>query len=68
MEEKCQQLSPSKKKSSEYFKIFEILFDVTLDTCNTSPVDLKFNDDAKPVGSRPYQVPRLHEAMFRKKL
>ena len=29
-------------------------------------VNLELKDDAKPVRSRPYPLPRLHEAIFRK--
>ena len=45
---------------------FEDLFDGTLGTWNTTPVDLELKDNAKPVCSRPYSVPRVHEAMFMK--
>ena len=31
----------------------------------TAPVYLVLKDDAKPVYSRPYPVPRVHKAMFR---
>ena len=45
---------------------FEDLFDGTLGTWNTTPVDLELNYDVKPVCSRPYSVPRVHGVMFKK--
>ena len=47
-------------------KKFEDLFDGTLGTWNTTPVDLELNYDVKPVCSRPYSVPRVHGVMFKK--
>ena len=35
---------------------------------NTTPEYVEIKDDAKPVCSQPYPVPRLHEAMFRKEV
>ena len=32
----------------------------------TPPLDLELKDDATPVCLRPYPVPRVHEAMFKK--
>ena len=46
----------------------EGVFDGTIGTCNTTLVDLKLFDNAKPVCSRPYLVTRLHEAMLRKEV
>ena len=34
----------------------------------TPPVNLDLKDDATPTCSRPYPVPRVHEAMFRKEV
>ena len=47
---------------------YEDIFDVTVGTWNTTPVDLELRDDVKPVCSRNYPVPRVHEAMFRKEV
>ena len=47
---------------------FEDLFDGKLGTWNTTLVDLELKDDAKPVCSRPYLLPKLHKAMFKKRL
>ena len=33
-------------------------------TWKTPPVNLDLKDDATPIRSRPYPVPRVHEAMF----
>ena len=43
---------------------FESLFDGTLDTWKTPPVDLDSKDDATPVCFCPYPVPWVHKAMF----
>ena len=50
------------------FLIFEYFFDGTLGTWNTAPAELELKDDVKPMCSRPYPVPRVHEAMFRKEV
>ena len=42
----------------------EDLFDGTLGTWNTTPVELELKDNAKPMCSRPYPVPKLHKTMF----
>ena len=56
------------RKSSECFKIFEYLFDNSLGICNTYLVDLELKGDVKTVCSQPYQVLRVHEAMFIKEV
>ena len=48
--------------------IYEYLFSGSLGTWNTAPVDLELKYDARPVYLRPYTVPRVHEAMFRKEV
>ena len=40
---------------------FEELFNRTLGTCKTDPVDFKLKEDVKPIYSRTYPVPTLHE-------
>ena len=63
---KCQHLIPSKQESLlNLFKRFEYFFDGTLGTWNTALMGLELKDDTKPVCSRPYPVPRVHESMFR---
>ena len=50
MIEQCKHLSPSKREILlNILKIFEDLFNRTLDTWTTAPVDLEFKDDVKPV-------------------
>ena len=67
MEEQCQHLSPNKLEIILHIlKTFYSLFDGTLGTWKTPPVNLDLKDDATPMCSRPYPVPRLHRAMFRK--
>ena len=41
------------------------MFDGMLGSWNITLLDLGLKDDAKPVCSRPYPVPRVHKAMFR---
>ena len=47
---------------------YEFLFDGTLGTWNTAPVDIKLKDDAKPHHARPYPVPKVHEEVFKKEV
>ena len=49
-------------------KKFEDLSDGTLGTCKTTMIDLELKDDAKPVCLRPYTIPKLHKAMFKKEI
>ena len=60
--------SANKKRLLNILNKFEYLFYRTLGTCNTAPIDLELKDDAKPVCSQTYPVPRVHEAMFRKEV
>ena len=63
----CQHLNTKERNwRLSLLRKYEDLFDGTLGTWNTTPVDFELGYDAKPVCSRPYPVPRLHEAMFRK--
>ena len=43
-------------------------FDGTLITRKTDPVDFKLNKNPKPICSKPYPVPKLHELKFKKKI
>ena len=47
---------------------FEDLFDGTLGTWNTKPMDLELKDDTKTVFLSQYPVTRLHKAMIRKEV
>ena len=42
------------------------MFDGMSCTWKTTTLDLELKDDAKPVCSRSYPVPKLHENMFKK--
>ena len=67
MTEQCKQLIPIEREIPlNPLKIFEYFSDGILGKWNSAPVDLESNDDAKPVCTRPYPVPRVHMAMFRK--
>ena len=44
------------------------MFDGTLGTWNTTPVEPELKDNANPVCSRTYPVPRVHKSMFRKEV
>ena len=47
---------------------FEDLSEGTLGMCNTNPIDLELRYDKNSVCSRPYPVPRVLKAMFRKEV
>ena len=67
MTEQCQNLNTEgRKRLLILLRKFEDIFNSTLRTWNTNPVDLELKNDAKPVCSRLYPVPRVHEEMFRK--
>ena len=61
MKKQCQHLDPKECK-------VEDLFDGTLVTWNTKPVDLEIKDDVRPVCSCPYPLPWVNEDMFRKEV
>ena len=68
MENQCQHLTMTQR--NELLKLLqncEELFDGTLDTRKTDPVDFKLKDDAKPILLRTYPVPKVHEEMFKKR-
>ena len=48
-------------------KIVE-LFDGTLGTWKTDPVDFELKEDLKPICSRPYPVTKVPEEMFKKEV
>jgi Reverse transcriptase (RNA-dependent DNA polymerase). len=47
---------------------YEALFDGTLGKWNTDPVNIELREDAKPVSSRYYPVPKINKETFRKEL
>ena len=66
MEEQCQHLRSNKRET-----LLHILEKIKLVQWNTGYVEtplvnLDLKDDATPMCSRPYQVPRVHKTMFRK--
>ena len=62
MKNQCQHLTETQRNELlKLLQIFEELFDVTLVTWKTDPVYFKLKDDAKPIWSRPYTVPTVHE-------
>ena len=68
MTKKCQHLNTKERRRLLIlFRKFEDLFNGTLGTWTTTLLDLELNYDVKPVCSRPYPVPRVHELIFRKK-
>ena len=60
----------SKQKRSLYrlLKKYEPLFDGTLGDWKNSDVSIKLKPDAKPYHGRPYGVPHVYEATFRKEV
>ena len=69
MTKQCQHLNTTDcYRIINLLKKYKYLFGVTLGTWNTTSVDLELEDDAKPVCSWTYPVPRVHEAMFRKEV
>ena len=44
---------------------FEDLFNGTLNTWKIYPVDLELKEYVKPICSRPYPVPKVHDKIFK---
>ena len=62
----CSHLAPDQQEQLfRLLKKYEFLFDGTLGTWNTSPVNFELKPGATPYYGRPYPVPRVHEAVFR---
>ena len=67
MTKKCQHLTATEShRLLHHLNNFEDMFDGTLGTWNTTPVNLELKDKAKPVCSRPYPLPKLPKAMLTK--
>ena len=47
---------------------YEFLFDGTLVTWKTKPVEIELQQGAKPYRDKPYPVPHAHESVFRKEV
>ena len=67
MVEECKHLTaPEQRQLLLLLQKFEHLFDGTLDTWNTDPVDLELKEpDTKPYHARPYPVPHSQEKKLR---
>ena len=62
METQCQHLTTTQcNELLPLLQIFKELFDGTLGTWKIDPVNFELKEDAKPICSRPYSVPKLHE-------
>ena len=62
METQFQYLTMTQR--NEFIKLLQILeelFDRTLGTWKTDPVDFELKEDFKPISSRPYPVPKVNE-------
>ena len=69
IETRCQSLIIT--KCNELLKIItEIRRVVQWNTWHLKkePLDIKLNEDTKPIWSRPYPVPKVHEEMFKKEV
>lgn len=60
--------SKQKKQLLALLKEFDELFDGTLGRWKTEPVKIELKEDAKPVNSRWYPVPRINKETFKKEL
>ena len=62
MTKQCQHLTVTEShRLLHLINKFEDIFDGTLGTWKTTPVDLGLKDNAKPVCSPPYPVPKVHK-------
>ena len=69
METRCQHLTMTQRDDLlKLLQKLEEFFDRTLSTWEIDPVDFELKEDAKPICSRPYPVPKLHEEMFKKEV
>ena len=69
METQCQHLIITQR--NEFLKLLyklEELFDGTLGTWKTYPVDFKLKEEVNLTCSRPYPVPKVHEEIFKKEI
>ena len=61
METQCQHLTMTPRNELlKLLQIFEGLFDGTLVTWETDPLDFELKDYLKPICSRTYPVPKVH--------
>jgi hypothetical protein len=70
MVSKCDHLTSNEKSNLKMLlKKFESLFNGTLGTWDTQPIDLELKDpEAKPYHARPYPVPQSQEAKLKSEI
>ena len=67
METQCQYLTMTQRNVMiKLLQKFEELFDGTLGTWKTDPVDFKLKEEENPICLQPYPLPKIHEEMFKK--
>ena len=67
MTKQCHHISTKERDILlDFLGKFEDTFDGTLGMWNTTPVYLGLKNDSKLVCSRPYQVLKVHKAVFKK--
>ena len=65
MKTQCQHLTMTQRNELlQLLQIFEELFDVTLGTWKTDPVNFGLKKDVKPIYLQPYPVLKVHKEMF----
>ena len=69
MENQCQHLTITQRTESlKLLQNSEHLFNRTLGTWETDPVDFGIKEDAKPIFLRTYNSPKVHEEVFKNKV
>ena len=69
METQCQYLAMTQRNElPKFLHKFKELFDETLGTWKTDPVDFGLKEDANPIYSQSYPVPKVQEKMFKKEV
>ena len=69
METQCQHLTMTQQNNLlKLLHKSEEMFDGTLGTCKTDPVEFKLKEYDNPFYLQPYPVPKIHEAMFKKEV
>ena len=69
METQCQHSRTTQQ--NEWLKLldkFEELFNGTIGTWKTDPLDFELKEDAEPICSRLYPVPKVHAEMYEQEI
>ena len=67
MENQCQHLTMTQiNELLNVLREFKEFFHGTLVTWETDSVEFELKEDAKPIYSRPYPLPKVHEEIFKK--